>query len=90
MIHDDNIPHYGKDWTTLAETLGDLRYDALAEFLEALSEKMAKDAEADAGRARHQLARELYDCAEQLGGASGATKRAWKICARFMDGEEEA
>jgi len=84
MTHDDKIPHYGKDWTTLAEALGDLRYDALAEFLEALSEKMAKDADADAGRERHQLARELYDCAEKLGGAAGATERAWDVCAPFM------
>jgi hypothetical protein len=85
MIHDDKVPHYGKDWATLAEALGDLRYDALSDFLLELSKKMAKDADADAGRERHKLASELYTTATKLEGAAEATERAWEICAPFMD-----
>lgn len=85
MTHDDKIPHYGKDWTTLAEALGDLRYDALSDFLQALSKKMTKDADADAGRERHKLSSELYNSATNLDLAAKATERAWEICAPFMD-----
>ncbi len=85
MTHDDKIPHYGKDWTTLAEALGDLRYDALSEFLTALSQKIAKDADADTGSERHQLAQELYSSAAKLEAAAGATEKAWEICEPFMN-----
>lgn len=85
MTHDDKIPHYGKDWAALAEALGDLQYDALSNFLLALSEKMAKDADADAGRERHKLAEELYATATKLNEAAVASERAWDICAPFME-----
>ncbi|TXF88683.1 hypothetical protein FUA23_13535 [Neolewinella aurantiaca] len=85
MIHDDKIPHYGKDWSTLAEALGDLRYDVLADFLSELSKKLAKDADADAGRGRHKLSEELYTTASKLEASANATERAWEICAPFMD-----
>ena len=85
MTHDDKIPHYGKDWTTLAEVLGDLRYDALSDFLSALSEKLEEDADADAERERHKLSEELYAAATKLAAAAKATEKAWDICEPFMD-----
>jgi len=69
----------------LAEELGDLRYDALADFLQAMSDKMCKDGDADLGRERGKLARELYISANELQAASEAITRAWGICAPFME-----
>lgn len=61
----------------LAGDLGNLRYDALAEFLSLLAVKLAKDAEADMGRKRPQLARYLRD-------ASDSVDKAWRLCEPFM------
>jgi hypothetical protein len=36
MTHQSGLPHYQDDWGKLAGELGDLRYDALADFLSAL------------------------------------------------------
>lgn len=84
MIHRTSLPPFGDNWAALAEQLGDLRYDALAEFLLALSEKMRKDGDADLGRQRKKLATELYASADELQAASEAVARAWEICAPFM------
>lgn len=69
----------------LAEQLGDLRYDALAGFLQAMSDKMRKDGDADLGRQRKNLARELHTSADELQAAGEAITRAWKLCAPFME-----
>lgn len=84
MIHRSDLPNYGDDWKRLAEDLGDLRYDALADFLSALSDKMELDAGKDAARGRGKLAHELHSTAGQLRAASDAVAKAWEICAPFM------
>lgn len=84
MIHRSGLPHYQDDWKKLAEELGDLRYDALADFLSALSDKIALDAGEDEARGRHKLASKLHESAAQLSGAGNAIAKAWEICAPFM------
>ena len=61
----------------LAIDLGNLSYNALGGFLEKLSQKIKKDAEADEGRKRHYLAKQLTYSAKHI-------KNAWKICEPFM------
>ena len=89
MIHQTALPPFGDDWPELAEQLGDLRYDALADFLLALSEKMKKDGDADLRRQRKKLATELYASADDLKAAGEAMARAWEICAPFMGDSQE-
>jgi hypothetical protein len=74
--HSKDIPYEG-GYPKLADDLGNLRYDALAEFLELLAAKIDRDAGADAGRGRAQLAAELQAAAERIA-------RAWRICKPFM------
>jgi hypothetical protein len=74
--HTNDIPYEG-GYPKLADDLGNLRYDALADFLELLAAKIDRDAAADAGRGRQQLAAELKDAAEHIA-------RAWRICKPFM------
>jgi hypothetical protein len=52
MIHREIIEHYPGTLAELAGELGDLRYDALAQFLQALARKLEADAAADIGRGR--------------------------------------
>lgn len=84
MIHEATIDHFGKDWDRLAGNLGDLRYDELAAFLQALSEKIELDGDKDAARQRVKLASELHTAAQALQESSTAIQRAWVICEPFM------
>lgn len=76
MKHQETINYTG-GFERLATDLGNLRYDALGTFLELLSKKLERDAKADEGRERHQLAKHLHDSAESI-------NKAWKICEPFM------
>lgn len=77
MNHLRNI-NYPGSLDQLATDLGNLRYDALADFLKKLADKLAKDSDADLSRHRVKLAAELA-------GASECVKRAWEICKPFME-----
>lgn len=68
----------------LADVLGDLKYDQLAEFLGHLSAKIAADAEKDRLRDRTQLALALYRAANHIQSSAEAIDKAWNICAPFM------
>lgn len=68
----------------LAEALGDLRYDSLAEYLVALSKKLQKDSENDGGRGQGQLSYHLSQAAFEIEEARFAIERAWKICDPYM------
>lgn len=59
------------------ENLSNLSYDALADFLDKLSKKIAKDSKADEGRGRLKLANQLARASNHIGSA-------WKICKKFM------
>ncbi len=64
----------------IAENIGNLYYDSLADLLKELSFKIACDGDADFKRGRKKLAKELHDCAANLEQASRHIDRAWAIC----------
>lgn len=76
MKHNTELEYPG-GFDKLTEDLGNLRYDVLAEFLNKLSKKLNKDAEADNNRGRRQLAKQLIYAGKHVG-------NAWKICKPFM------
>lgn len=86
MIHHNTIQDYIGTLPELAEKIGDLRYDALAEFLEMLSAKIERDGLKDEKRGRAQLAQALQECASELANAAVPMKKAWKIAEPFMPG----
>jgi hypothetical protein len=86
MVHREDVERYPGTLADLAEEVGDLRYDALAEFLRLLSAKLERDAGRDQGRGRGRLAAELRDAAGPLGQAAAAVGRAWRICEPYMEG----
>jgi len=81
MKHTHQIKSYTAPHRQLVEDIGDLYYDALADFLRLMAEKMDRDARADAGRKRHKLAIELAACAQHLQQAAEHIDVAWKSCA---------
>jgi hypothetical protein len=88
MKHPCNIDKYKGSLEELAESIGNLRYDALAEFLELLSTKIATDGAIDTERGRLQLGKCLHDSSGKIAGATKSIKQAWRICEPYMDKEE--
>lgn len=83
MIHKTKISKYN-NLDDLAEEIGDLRYDALANFIGLLADKIERDGDKDQSRNRVKLAGNLHDCANQLKKAKSSIDRAWKICEPYM------
>jgi hypothetical protein len=80
MIHRLNIEKYDGTLQELTVDIGNLRYDALADFFRLLSEKIETDAVKDRSSERYKLAVSLCACAEKLREASADIDRSWKIC----------
>ena len=86
MIHDTIIKNYNGDLNNLATEIGDLRYDALSEFLLLLSEKLKADGDQDFERGRVKLAKQLQECSNYLRASKISIDEAWRICEPFMRG----
>lgn len=87
--HKKHPENYSGSIEELAEELGNLRYDTLQNFLEVLSQKLAKDGDADFKRGRLKLAKSLYNASEQINNASQSIEQAWKICKPYEDSYEK-
>lgn len=85
--HADHIEGYSLE--SLAEAMGDLRYDTLSELLYQLKCKLNKDSDADEGRGRPKLAKCLSEAAWSLGQASIELDKAWEICRPFMEDTDD-
>ncbi len=84
MKHAHTVNRYSSTHEQLAEDIGNLYYDALAEFLRLFSDKLARDAIADHGRGRPKLANELEAGAQHLAAASQHIESAWRICKPYV------
>jgi hypothetical protein len=80
MKHTYAILQYLGTHEQLVEDLGNLYYDAMANFLKLCSEKLARDAVADHGRGRPRLAAELEACSRHMAAAARHIESAWVIC----------
>jgi hypothetical protein len=81
MIHKTKIEGY--DLQTLANEIGDLRYDALQEFLLCLALKLKKDSLKDRMRGRTQLANQLDEASNHIEKSVDSIEKAWIICEPF-------
>ena len=79
MIHKDQVEKYEGTMSQLANDIGDLKYDALAGFLDLLAKKIELDGDKDKARGRVKLARELHSCAHDLRLGKIAIDKAWEI-----------
>lgn len=73
--------------TDLAKSLASLSYDALAQYVEALADKIWEDAQADARRKRFLLAGDLESVYSCLIKAKYCLDTAWEVCEKHMKGE---
>jgi hypothetical protein len=84
MIHKDKIDNYEGSMEQLAESIGDLKYDALSCFLELLATKIQKDGDKDKSRGRVKLAKHLHSSVDNLKECSKSINEAWIICEPYM------
>lgn len=84
MIHRSEITNYSGTMEELAEEIGNLKYDALARFLELLAHKIEADGKKDESRGRVQLSGNLYKTAEKLLESKTYIEKAWVICKPYM------
>ena len=78
------------DMKILAEAIGDLHYETLAEFLNNLAEKFHADYEKDSERGRTELAKCLLWTHYGIYKASYGIERAWQISKPFMNEKTES
>lgn len=86
--HRSKIRKYDGSLLELATDIGDLRYDALADFLKHLSNKLREDGVADENRRRVKLSTTLYEASNFLGKAKIEIDESWKISKPFMNDYE--
>lgn len=84
MIHQTSLDKYPDGLAQLAQELGDLRYDALAEFLFQFSSKLELDSAADLGRGRSQLANSLAKASKNIEEAAKDIQKTWQISEPYM------
>ena len=84
MIHKIEIEGFNGSMNDLVKSIGDLRYDALADFLKLLSEKIAEDGGKDRGRKRIKLATCLENTSNLLVQAKNEIEKAWVICEPYV------
>lgn len=72
------------DMKVLAEAIGDLHYETLAELLDKLADKLFLDAAKDRSNDRKQLANVIESAAIQIDSASVDIESAWQISKPFM------
>jgi len=87
MVHPDKVDRYSGTLDDLAEDLGNLRYDALGEFLRLLAAKIDRDAGTDEKRGRTQLSAALRNAAGLLAGAATDIQLAWRISEPHLGGD---
>ena len=88
MIHPKQIDRFNGSLTELAEDLGNLQYDVLAEVLGLLAAKIEQDVTKDSERGRVKLAASLKQCADNLNNAEDAIIQAWAICQPYIIGDK--
>lgn len=72
------------DMKEVAEAIGNLHYEVLAELFVHIAEKMYKDGTKDFDAGRVQLGNNLLSVANKLAIATTDILRAWEICKPHM------
>jgi hypothetical protein len=85
MVHKSKVEKYSGSMEELAEEIGNLKYDALSDFLELLANKIQEDGRKYEARNRTKLSRNLYENANKIKESKGFIDEAWRISKPFMD-----
>ena len=85
MVHKSKVENYPGKMIELVEEIGNLKYDALADFLNLLANKIECDGKKDKERKREKLSVSLFQCADKLKESKLFIDKAWVISEPFME-----
>lgn len=88
MSHKRDIEHYEGHLDELAQDIGRLTYDQLATFLGYLARELSDQSEADKGRGRPRLSREIGEASGFISMAIPHVDAAWQLSSPHMTAEE--
>lgn len=77
------------DMKLLAEMIGDLHYESLAELFKHLSKKFNQDSRKDWGNKRVQLSIRLKDASISTKSTYVSLNQIWEICKPFMQNSDK-
>jgi hypothetical protein len=82
--HPDHVIGWNGTMDELVQAVGNMRYDALGDFIYKLSQNIQEQSDADLKRGRPRLSKELYSASRKLIGADLYIGEAWEICKPYM------
>jgi hypothetical protein len=85
--HPDHVVGWSGSVEELAQAIGNMRYDAMAQLIHLLSQDILTQAKADAERNRVKLAVQLEDVWDNLVLTQASLQATWAICKPFMTQE---
>lgn len=85
--HPTHVDGYHGSLEALANAVGSMRYDKLAEFLDYLAGNVQQQAQHDAEAGKTRLSTKLNQVVKHLYEAQEDTDSAWKICKPYMNEE---
>ncbi len=85
MKHPDYVEGFNGSLEDLAKAVGNMRYDKVEEFIEALADDIVQQAEKDKENGKTCLATRLYETADKLYSAQNCIGKAWKISRPYME-----
>ena len=85
MQHKEVVEKYDGSLEELANDIGNLRYDSLADFISLLSAKLNRDSEKDLNAGRKKLAHELHVASYRLSEVEESIINAWEISAPYTN-----
>ncbi|MBI2582460.1 hypothetical protein HYV87_05030 [Candidatus Woesearchaeota archaeon] len=86
--HPTHIDGYYGSLQALANSIGDMRYDKVAEFVGLLAQRVEAEAERDSAAGRTQLSGKLDLVSKHLYNAQAEIDSAWKICEPHMKDQD--
>ncbi|MBC6995363.1 hypothetical protein QWY85_00290 [Neolewinella lacunae] len=87
-IHKDYIEHYRGKSKLLADNIGNLRYDALSDLIEKITNKLYEDGLADKKRRRVKLASTLFNASKLINEGKVEIEESWRISKPFISDYE--
>lgn len=82
--HPDHVPGYEGSMQDLAQAVGNMRYDKVVEFLDALAQDLKRQADADWNGGRTFLGDWLLGAYHEVAEARRCMEKAWEVCKPHM------
>lgn len=88
MKHPLSVEGYDGSLRELAQAIGKMRYDRVAEFLGEFAEEFERQHEGDKAKGRARLAVLLKTVSEELELTQKQVEKIWHLCEPYMRDEE--